>query len=99
DQHTVKPWFIGKIDFAPEVPKLDDRGFPLLGGRLDYVAGQPAAVLVYRARQHVINLFLWPTKAGGQTNAVELGIEGYHLRHWTYEAMECWAITDASPET
>jgi anti-sigma factor RsiW len=99
DQHTVKPWFTGKINFAPDVPRLDEQGFPLLGGRLDYVGGHSAAVLVYGARQHVINLFLWPTNASPPARAQEFSVQGYHLRRWSYEGLDCWAITDANPQT
>ena len=97
DQHTVKPWFIGKLDFSPRVVDLADRGFPLVGGRLDYVGGRPAAALVYNYRKHVINLFIQPATGGpvGTTVAESKSRNGYSLAHWANNGMEYWAITDA----
>jgi anti-sigma factor (TIGR02949 family) len=92
DQHTVKPWFNGRIDFSPTVPDLADRGFPLVGGRLDYVAGHPVAVIVYTRRQHVINLFMWST--AGVSEAAGPGQRGYHLIHWTSSGTSHWAVSD-----
>jgi anti-sigma factor RsiW len=90
DQHTVKPWFNGKVDFSPGVKDLD--GFPLLGGRLEYFEGHPAAALVYGRHKHTINLFTWPSPAptgpGTETR------NGYHLQHWSSSGMTFWAVSD-----
>jgi anti-sigma factor RsiW len=93
DQHNVKPWFNGRLDFSPTVPRLDPQGFPLLGGRVDYVGGRPVAVVVYGRRQHVINVFSWPTTDGdaGVTSAAS---HGYHTLRWREGGVERWAVSD-----
>ncbi|HET7453001.1 MAG TPA: anti-sigma factor, partial [Thermoanaerobaculia bacterium] len=92
DRHTVKPWFAGRIDFAPPVPDLTPAGFPLVGGRLDAVAGRPAAVLVYGRRRHVIDLYVVP--AADSPGAVAAEWNGFHVVHWTAESLAFWAISD-----
>ncbi len=92
DQHTVAPWFNGRLDIAPPVVDLTTSGFPLVGGRLDYIERRPAAALVYRHRQHVINLFIWPAEAPAPVAV--LSRQGYNIRAWTAGGMQFWAISD-----
>jgi anti-sigma factor RsiW len=93
DQHTVKPWFNGRLDFSPPVHDFAGRGYPLLGGRLDYVNGRPVAALVYGRRQHLINVFLWPA-AGAGGGGAPLERQGYHLLHWTTPQYTYWVASD-----
>ena len=93
DQHTVKPWFAGKLDFAPVVKDLKAEGFPLTGGRLDYLNGRPVAALLYCRRQHTINLFVWPGTESTRTPRT-LAIRGYNVVHWTRSGMTYWAVSD-----
>jgi anti-sigma factor RsiW len=96
DQHTVKPWFDGRLPFAPPVKELATEGFPLAGGRLEYVAGRTAAALVYRHRQHVIDLFAWPD---AEAPAADSGSrDGYNYRRWSQDGMTFWAVSDVAPE-
>lgn len=92
DQHSVKPWLSSKLDFSPPVPDLSAAGFELAGGRLDYLDNRPVAALVYRSRQHVINLFVWPAdNLGGQHVASK---NGYNVVGWSRSGMTFWAISD-----
>ncbi|HEY1605901.1 MAG TPA: anti-sigma factor [Allosphingosinicella sp.] len=95
DRHVVKPWFNGRIDFAPPVPELADRGFPLAGGRLDVAAGRVVPVLVYRRRLHVINLFILPAAAkAGEARPSGASAPGYALVHWRQGGLDFWAVSD-----
>jgi mycothiol system anti-sigma-R factor len=94
DQHNVKPWFNGRLDFSPSVPRLDDAGFPLLGGRLDYVHGRPVAVVVYGRRQHVINAFSWPADSGRDAGESLESRHGYNMLRWRSGGVEHWVVSD-----
>lgn len=96
DQHTVKPWFAGKLDFAPPVKDFSAEGFPLIGGRLDALGGRNVAVLVYARRKHIINVFVMPTKES-DTSIHPPGLrQGYQWRHWRRQGMEYCAVSDVS---
>jgi anti-sigma factor RsiW len=89
----VKPWFLGKLDFSPPVVDLATAGFPLVGGRLDYLSGRPAAALVYQRQKHTINVFISPTSDSG-AGMTQRTIRGFHVRHWTRDGMAFWAVSD-----
>jgi anti-sigma factor RsiW len=104
DRHTVKPWFLGKLDFSPDVRDFRDAGFPLIGGRIDYVGGRPVAALVYQHQKHVINAFTWPAAAGGAANdrsepPPASDRQGYHVISWRDGEMRWCLVSDASDST
>ncbi|KFL53200.1 anti-sigma factor [Burkholderia pyrrocinia] len=96
DRHTVKPWFNGRLDYAPPVEDLAASGFALVGGRLDYVGRRRVAVLVYRYRQHVIDVYVRPAGVGPAAPYATVS-QGYALDRWDAAGMTWWAVTDAEP--
>jgi anti-sigma factor RsiW len=98
DQHTVKPWIDGKLDFAPPVEDLAAQGYPLAGGRLDYLGGRAVMALVYRRHAHVINLFIWPQARELDSRVHSDSIQGYNVAYFTRAGMAYWTVSDLNPE-
>jgi anti-sigma factor RsiW len=94
DQHTVQPWFAGRIDFAPQVKDLATAGFPLVGGRLDYVADRRVGTLVYKRRLHVINVFMWPEPGAADSVAQATARNGFNLLSWSRNGVAYRAVSD-----
>jgi anti-sigma factor RsiW len=97
DQHTVKPWFNGRIPQSPRVVDLSQQGFPLVGGRIDVIGRVPVPTLVYRRRQHLISLSLVPSSASAILEAVPRAIAGYNIVSWTDDGLTYWAVSDVAP--
>ncbi len=96
DQHTVKPWFDGKLKFSPPVQDFTDHGFRLIGGRLDYLNGREVAALVYQRNKHIINLFIWPSESGSNTAGRSFVKDGYNILRWEHDGFEFWAVSDVN---
>jgi len=96
ENHTVKPWFAGKLDFSPPIADLSAQGFPLVGGRLDYVGERPVAALVYRKGEHLINVFVWPSGPAPESALTAAARQGYNLLSWTRGNTTFWAISDVN---
>ena len=94
DQHNVKPWFNGRVNVSPDVPRLDSMGYPLAGGRLDYVDGHTAASVIYTRRQHVINVFSWPAPGAPDLASTLSNKNGYHLIRSRQNGVELWIVSD-----
>lgn len=97
DQHVVRPWFNGRVDIAPPVPQLADQGFPLVGGRLDYIEGRVAAAIVYKRRLHTVNLFVWPAEGRVLNESRSARRDGYSLVEWTAGGLRFAAVSDIEP--
>jgi anti-sigma factor RsiW len=98
DQHTVKPWFNGKVDVAPPVLDLTAQGFTLIGGRLDYIDGKAVASIVYRRRKHVINLFVIQAAASADHGAKLDTMQGFNIRRWSTQGLEFFAVSDVNAD-
>jgi len=94
DQHTVKPWFDGKVDFAPDVHDFATSGFPLVGGRLDYLDGKTVVALVYQRNKHPINVFIMPAAGSSDSTPALSNRRGYNILFWTHADMRYWAVSD-----
>jgi anti-sigma factor RsiW len=99
EHHTVKPWFAGKVSFAPPVKDLESDGYVLKGGRVDIVQGAPAAVLVYGAGRHVLDVYVWPAKSGSNAGVLRSTVDGFQMRHWEEGGLALWCVSDmGAPE-
>jgi len=96
DQHTVKPWFDGKLKFSPPVQDFAEHGFRLIGGRLDYLDGREVAAVVYQRNKHIINLFIWPSESAPSAAAKGFTKDGFNVLHWESDGFEFWAVSDVN---
>jgi anti-sigma factor RsiW len=94
DRHTVNPWFQGKVPCAVGARDFAPKGFTLAGGRLDFLAGQPVAAVVYRHGPHAINVFVWPCETGADQPVTRFASNGYTSRHWVQDGKHHWAVSD-----
>jgi anti-sigma factor RsiW len=98
DQHTVKPWFNGRLAASPPVEDLTAQGFTLIGARIDFVDAKPVAAIVYRRRVHIINLFCEPVSSRAETAASMQSLHGFNVRSWRERGIHLWAVSDINPE-
>jgi anti-sigma factor RsiW len=98
DRHTVKPWFQGKLDFAPPVPDLSELGWVLIGGRLDYIDGRAVAAVIYQRRMHNINVFVWPHQGTADDKIQQEDSQGYQILHWNGADMTYWVVSDLNKD-
>src|SRR5262249_42585704 len=98
DQHMVKPWFNGRIDLAPPIVELTTQGFTLVGGRLDYIEGRPAAAFVYKRRAHIINLFVTQSMGARTLPLGANSVQGFNLQRWTEQGLDFLAISDLAAD-
>jgi len=98
DQHNVKPWFNGRVNMSPDVPRLDSLGYPLVGGRVDYIDGRNVAVVVYTRRQHVINVFWWPEPSAADLAPATSSVNGYHVIRARRNGVNVWLVSDLNTQ-
>jgi anti-sigma factor RsiW len=98
DQHTVKPWFTGKLDFSPSVPRFESEGFPLVGGRLDYVGNRAVAALVYQRRAHIINVLTYPAESAAAAAPHIETRRGFQIANWSAGGMAYWVVSDLNAD-
>ena len=98
DRHAVKPWLSARLDFSPPVSDFSAAGFPLIGGRLDYLDGRPIAVLTYQFRNHVISVFVWPDRSGGEVETSKESRKGYNVTRWARAGLRYHVVSDLSAE-